>query len=56
MLDYLYFKNANSIFAERSITDQELPNELIKWANWHWGRIFFECIAFLSSLFLLMKI
>lgn len=53
---FLYFKKANKSFAERSITNSELPGELVKWGNWHWGRIFFECIAFSISLFLLLTI
>jgi len=52
---FLYFKKANTSFAERSITNEELPFELVKWGNWHWGRIFFEFIAFSCSLILLLK-
>jgi hypothetical protein len=50
---FLYFKKANKSFEDRSLTNDELPAELIRWGNWHWGRIFFECIALASSLFLL---
>lgn len=53
---FLYFKKANKNFTKRSITNRELPGELVKWGNWHWGRIFFEFIAFGASLFLLLKI
>jgi len=53
---FLYFKKANKSFAERSIPNSKLTGELVKWGNWHWGRIFFECIAFCISLFLLLTI
>ena len=53
---FMYFKKANRSFAERSLSNRELPSELIKWSNWHWGRIFFEFIAFSCSLILLLKL
>ena len=43
---FLYFKVANQKFADRSISNDELAGELVKWGNWHWGRIVFESIAF----------
>ena len=52
---FLYFKKANRSFAERSISNEELPSELVRWGNWHWGRIVFEFIAFGCSLLLLLK-
>ena len=51
---YLYFKKANQSFADRSLSNEALPQELKSWDNWHWGRIFFEGIAFLSALVLLL--
>lgn len=51
---FLYFKAANQKFADRSISNTELPIELVKWGNWHWGRIVFEAIAFISSLIILL--
>lgn len=53
---FLYFKKANLSFTERSLSNKELPAELVKWGNWHWGRILFEFIAFGCSLLLLLKI
>ena len=53
---FLYFKKANKSFTDSSLSNEELPTELVKWGNWHWGRIFFEFIAFSCSLFLLLKI
>lgn len=52
---FLYFKKVNKSFMERGLSDNELPNELKRWGNWHWGRICFECIAFGCSLLLLLK-
>ncbi|MEM6628581.1 MAG: hypothetical protein AAF694_02870 [Bacteroidota bacterium] len=51
---FLYFKQANKSFAERSLSDEELPRELERWGNWHWGRICFELIAFGCALLLLV--
>ncbi len=53
---FLYFKKANQSFAARSLSDKELPYELIKWEKWHWGRICFEFVAFGCSLLLLAKV
>ena len=47
---YLYFKNANNLFAEASISYEQLPIELNKWGKWHWGRVVLECIAFICSI------
>jgi len=52
---FLYFKKANKSFADRSLTDKELPLELKRWGNWHWARICFELIAFICTLILLTK-
>ena len=51
---FLYFKEANQKFSDRTISNAELPSELIKWGNWHWLRIVFEAIAFLSSIIILL--
>ena len=53
---FFYFKKANKSFADRSITDIELPLELRRWGNWHWGRICFEIIAFICALLLLIQL
>ena len=52
---YLYFKKANKRFTERDLSNEELPQELKRWGNWHWGRICFEFIAFGCSLLLLLE-
>jgi hypothetical protein len=50
---FLYFKNANEKFTTRSLSNENLSHELMRWEIWHWGRILFECIAFGTSLLLL---
>ena len=53
---FFYSKKANKSFADRNITDIELPHELIRWSNWHWGRICFEIVAFICALLLLIQL
>jgi hypothetical protein len=53
---FIYFKEANRSFAERSIKDQALPQELVKWGNWHWGRVVCEFFAFVCGLLLLLRL
>ena len=53
---FLYFKKANKLFAEASISHEDLPAELNKWGNWHWGRIVFESIAFICSIIALINL
>lgn len=50
---FLYFEKANNSFVDRALCDEELSLELDRWGAWHWGRIFFELIAFVCALVLL---
>lgn len=52
---FIYFKDANVSFAERTISNKELPQELMKWAKWHWARVVFELIAFVCGLISLLR-
>ena len=52
---FIFFKNANISFAERTISTEELPNKLLIWGYWHWTRVIFEAIAFICGLILLSK-
>ncbi len=52
---YIYFKGANTAFYERTVSNEALSFELIKWGNWHWARVCCEVGAFMSSLILLLK-
>jgi Domain of unknown function (DUF1772) len=53
---FLYFKEANISFTERTISNETLPGELIKWGKWHWGRVACEAVAFICGLILLLKL
>lgn len=46
----LYFRRANASFAEASITHEELPAELARWASWHWFRTIVGLVALASAL------
>lgn len=35
---FLYFKKANASFADHSLADEDLKDELKRWAAWHWTR------------------
>ena len=51
---FLYFKQANQAFTDRSIANEALADELVRWGNWHWFRIVFEAIAFLCAGIILL--
>ena len=53
---FLYFEKANKKFANRELSNDELPFALKEWSNWHRGRIFFEAIAFACSIVALLII
>ena len=53
---FLYFKKANQSFADASLSEEELPLELIKWGKWHWTRIYFELAALVCALIALITI
>jgi len=42
---YVYFKDANDLFYQATLSDTDLKNELIVWSYWHWGRIVIECLS-----------
>ena len=53
---FLYFKKANKQFEEASLSEEELPLELIRWGKWHWARIYLELAALICALVTLTKI
>jgi len=53
---YVYFKGANELFYQASLSDLELKRELIIWSYWHWGRIVLEIISLFFLIFTLIKI
>ncbi len=46
----LYFKSANSSFAEGTIEAAKVEDELKRWARWHWLRVTIATAAFLAAL------
>ncbi|WP_422359670.1 hypothetical protein [Reichenbachiella sp.] len=50
---YIYFKSTNQAFFQSAFSEVELKNELVIWANWHWGRVVLEC---LSLYFLILAV
>ena len=53
---YVYFKDANDLFYQASLTSEELKKELITWSYWHWGRIVLEFISLFFLILTLIKI
>jgi Domain of unknown function (DUF1772) len=47
---FLFFRRANASFAAASITREELPAELARWARWHWFRTAIGLMAVVSAL------
>ena len=47
---FLYFQRANASFAEATITHEELPAELARWASWHWFRTAIGLLALVATL------
>jgi len=52
---FIYFKNANKSFETSSIRPDDLPDELARWASWHWLRVGFGLVAFAFSLMSLLS-
>jgi len=46
----LYFRRANASFAEAGITHEALPEELARWASWHWFRTAASLVALGAAL------
>jgi hypothetical protein len=53
---FVYFKAANLSFSERTISNEALAQELIRWGTWHWARVACEAAAFVCGLILLLKL
>lgn len=47
---FVYFKKANTSFAEHTLKNEELAGELSRWASWHWVRTVLMFIAFAISI------
>jgi len=46
----IYFRKANTSFADRSLTNADLGAELARWSAWHWLRTVIVIAAFTASL------
>ncbi len=46
----VYFKNANASFTAASVSEEDLPAALGRWARWHWVRVILGVLAFLASI------
>lgn len=53
---YIYFKGTNELFYQAALSDAALKNELITWSNWHWSRVFVECLSLGFLILALVKI
>ena len=48
---FLYFKQANTRFAEARISSRDVPAALARWAAWHRARTVLSLVALASALF-----
>jgi len=53
---YIYFKDANQLFYQAALDDNQLKKELVTWSYWHWGRVFVECLSLLFLIVAVVKI
>jgi len=42
---YVYFKEANELFFQATLSESALKKELVTWSYWHWGRVLLEIIS-----------
>ena len=47
---FVYFKDANAGFLNRSIAESSLPDALATWGRWQWARVGAGCAAFVASV------
>lgn len=46
----LYFQRVNAGFADGTTPPERVPDELARWARWHWMRTAFAVAAFIAAL------
>jgi hypothetical protein len=51
LMFFLYFKSANTSFATGTIPLANVPEELVRWGQWQWGRTTLGMLAFITALF-----
>jgi hypothetical protein len=54
-LFFVYFKDANAGFANRTVVQQELPAALVTWGAWQWTRVAFGVGAFVAATVAVMR-
>jgi hypothetical protein len=47
---FVYFKDANAGFLNRTIADDSLAEALATWGQWQWARVGVGCAAFVASV------
>ncbi|NNE19655.1 MAG: DUF1772 domain-containing protein [Myxococcales bacterium] len=47
---FLYFKDANAGFLNRTIADDSLAGALATWGTWQWARVGVGCAAFAAAV------
>ncbi|MEO1076758.1 MAG: hypothetical protein AAFX41_12470 [Bacteroidota bacterium] len=54
-LFFVYFKDANAGFANRSVAPQDLPGALQTWGAWQWARVALGTAAFATAAVAVMR-
>lgn len=47
---FLYFEKANTSFTKASVSPDNLPAELARWAQWHWARTLLSFAALAAAM------
>lgn len=47
---FVYFKDANAGFSNRTIVENSLGEALATWGRWQWARVGIGCAAFVASV------
>jgi hypothetical protein len=50
LIFFLYFSKANKSFADHSLAEHDLGNELARWSRWHWLRTVLVILALGASI------
>ncbi len=53
---YIYFKDANELFYQTSLSEEALKIELTTWSYWHWGRVIVECFSLAFLILAIVRI
>lgn len=53
---YVYFKGANDLFYQATLSEADLQKELVTWSTWHWGRIVIEVLSMIYLMLALSQV